>query len=421
MRKFFPPIILVIIFTVLSLFVFNVNLLHLPPFLVFAQEDVKDCDVDSENYRACLEEKVSALKNKIKQAQDQAQTLTNTINLTNNQIQLQQIQIYQTQTEITLLEKELANLGERIEGLVLSLDRLTEMLIVRVQASYKQTRTNLIMALFTHSSFSDFINQYKYLQQAERQVARAMQEAENQRLLYDEQKNLKEIKQSQLEEKRNQLSAQRAELERNRQAKQRLLTDTKNDEATYQRLLLEAQREIDSFRVFVTAQFGSSYCLSSPAPQPDGWFFSQRDSRWCGSRIGNSQDSIGAVGCLVTSTAMIWKKHGADVTPLSLANNLSFFRFNTAYMIMPTPAPPGFVSNTYGGNLEIIDRELEAGRPVIVRLSVRFNTVGTHFIVLKSGSNGNYIMNDPIYEADMAFSSRYSTGQITSVRTFTPS
>lgn len=385
-----------------------------------AQVDVKDCDADADDYLDCLKEKVSLLENKIDETRNQAQTLTNTINLTNDQIQLQQIQIYQTQTEISLLEKELTNLNERIDGLVLSLDRLSEMLIIRVQASYKQARTNPAIALFSASSFSNFINQYKYLQQAERQIARAMQEAEDQRSLYDEQKSLKEIKQAQLEEKRNQLSAQRAELERNKKAKQRLLADTKNDEATYQRLLQEAQAEINSFRVFVTAQFGSSYCLSSPAPQPDGWYFSQRDSRWCGSRIGNSSDSIGSVGCLVTSTAMIWKKHGADVTPLSMANNLNFFRFNTAYMILPTPPPPGFVSNTYGGNLEIIDKELEAGRPVIVRLSVRFNNVGTHFIVLKSGSNGNYIMNDPIYEADMDFGSKYSTSQITSVRTFTP-
>ena len=393
-------------------------------FQTFAQINLDDCDrekPDDTLYLQCMTEKKSQLEEKIKETRAQTHTLTNAINLTNSQVQLQQIQIAQTQTEISLLEKEIFNLNERIDGLVLSIDRLSEMLVVRVQASYKQNRVNPVIALFTKGTFSDFINQYKYLQQAEKQIAKAMQEAESQRILYDEQKNIKELKQGQLEAKRAQLLAQKKELERNKQAKQRLLTDTKNDESTYQRLLAEAQKEINSFRVFVTAQFGSSYCLDSPAAQPDGWFFSQRDSRWCQSRIGNSSDSIGAVGCLITSTAMIWKKYGADVTPLSIANTLDFFRLNTAYMILPTPPPPGYKSNTYGRDLGIIDSELAAGRPVIVRLSVYFNSVGTHFIVLKSGSDGNYIMNDPIYEADMTFNSKYSTGQITGVRTFTPS
>jgi peptidoglycan hydrolase CwlO-like protein len=237
--------------------VFNFSILMTSSLQAWAQGDVKDCDQfkeDEEKYAQCLSEIKKILESKISETRSQAQTLTNAINFTNNQIQLQKVQIYQTQTEISLLEKELANLNERIDGLVLSLDRLTEMLIVRVQASYKQTRTNPVIALFTNSSFSDFINQYKYLQQAERQIARAMQEAENQRLLYDEQKNLKEIKQAQLEEKRSQLDTQRLELERSRQAKQKLLEDTRNDERTYQALLQKAKAELEAIEAIAAGK-----------------------------------------------------------------------------------------------------------------------------------------------------------------------
>ncbi len=377
-------------------------------------------DMESEKYLECLQDKKSCLENAIDEKQAQAQTLTGAISLINGQISLQQLQVSQTQAEISYLEKELTDLSERITGLSLSLDSLTGMLIKRVQASYKQYRTKPLLALFTADKFSNFVSQYKYLQQAERQTALAMEEAETQRLLYDEQKTLKEIKQQQLEEKRQQLQAQQRELQQGRAEKERLLAQTKNDEATYQRLLAEAQAEIDSIRAYTKSVFGSSYCLDSPAPQPDGWFYSQRDSRWCGHKIGNSNDSIGAVGCLVTSTAMIWKKHGADVSPVTIASNPSFFSLNTAYMILPTPPPPGYTSTTYGRDLSIIDSELEDGRPVIVRLSVYFTSVGTHFVVLKSGSNGSYIMNDPLYEADMSFGSKYSTSQISSVRVFRP-
>ncbi len=397
----------------------SITALH---FTSWAQVDIDiECDQDSDDYQECMNEKKDLLEEKIDQSQQQAQTLNNAINLINNQTELQRLQIAQTQAEISRLERELADLSERIEGLVLSLDRLSEMLIVRAQAVYKQKRTHPLIALFTSNTFSEFINQYEYLKQAERQIARAMQEAESQRLLYDEQKSLKEIKQAQLEEKRRDLQAQQYELEKNKQAKQRLLADTKNDEVTYQKLLREAQRELASYRSFVTAQFGSAYCLDSPAPQPDGMFFSQRDSRWCNTAIGNSSYSIGAVGCLITSTAMIWQNYGHSITPVDIARDPSNFVLNTALMRNPIAAPPGYTYNRSDKrDLDLIDQELEANRPVIVRVSVTFNRYATHFIVLKSGSNGDYIMNDPLYKADMNFSDKYTTGQITSVRTFTP-
>ncbi len=385
-----------------------------------------ECDKDeleADEYIECMQEKKDELQVKIEDTQQQAQTLTNAINIINDQVQLQQLQIAQTQAEIRFLEKEVDNLNERIEGLVLSLDRLSQILITRVQASYKQNRINSILNLFAINNFADFITQYKYLQQAEQQIANAMEEAENQRLLYDEQKDLKEIKQDQLEEKREQLQAQQQQLENSRSEKERLLQQTRNDEATYQQLLTQAQAEIDSIRAYTQALFGTAYCLDSPAPQPDGWFYSQRDPRWCENRIGRSNSSIGAVGCLVASTAMIWQKHGFDTTPLTISNNTNFFFHNTAYMLLPPdqPEPPGFTVEAYGGDLGIIDSELSKGRPVIVRLKVDFTSVQTHFVVLKSGKNGDYIMNDPLFEADMPFDEKYSVRQITSVRTFTPS
>jgi hypothetical protein len=292
------------------------------------------------------------------------------------------------------------------------------MLIERVQASYKQTKVNPLLVLFATDSFSNFISQYHYLQQAEKQTARAMEEAENQRVLYDEQKNIKEVKQEQLEQKRLQLQAQQQELERKRQSKEKLLSETQNDEATYQKLLYEAQQEIASLKSYVSSAVGSSVCLSSPQPQPDGWFYSQRDSRWCANLIGNSNETIGAVGCLISSTAMIWEKHGHDTNPEILANNPNYFWLNTAYMKNPLPAPPGYTYHRYDYyDQDLIDDEIDEDRPVIVHLAI--GGAG-HFVVLKEGQDGDYIMNDPIFGPDLPFEKHYMLSMIDSIRTFTP-
>lgn len=413
LKNVFKYSIGILLLIVLSLAATRINLVQ--AITIEECNQKKEDDVGA--YTRCLNDMSIELQGKIANSQQQAQTLTNAINIINTQAQLQQIQIAQTQNEINLLEKELTNLNERINGLSLSLDRLTQILIVRSQAAYKLTRTSPMIALFTSNNFPEFISQLRYLQEAEKQIARAMQEAENQRLLYNEQKNLKEVKQAQLEEKRAELEKQRREVEQNRASKQKLLAETKNSEATYQQLLAQAQRELASYRDFVTSQFGSSYCTSGPVAQPDGWFYSQRDSRWCNTRIGNSQETIGSVGCLITSVAMIWKKYGNDINPVSIGSNPNNFVLNTAYMSTP-PSPPGYAYTRYTGqNLSVIDQELSAGRPVIVHIA---SGRDGHFIVLKSGVNGSYTMNDPLYEADLPFGSKYALLQIDSVRTFTP-
>jgi len=388
-----------------------------------AQEDCLekyDCDDndDMDEYLDCLKDQESCLQNRISKTQEQAQTLQSAINVINGEISLQQIQVSQTLTEIKELEKEISELGERIDGLSLSLDSLTDMLIERIQASYKQQRTSPLLAMFFTDSFKHFISQYYYLHQAEIQTAEAMQLAENQRLLYDQQKDIKEIKQSQLEEKRQTLQAQQATLQGKKQNKQKILNETKNDEATYQKLLAEAQKQISALKSYATSQVGDATCMAEVPDQPDGWYWSQRDPRWCKQTIGNSRELIGEVGCLISSTAMIWSKHGHDTTPSKIAANSDYFSLNTAYMKNPLPAPPGYKYRRYDyRDLDLIDKELEEDRPVIVHLSIGGDG---HFIVLKKGSDGDYKMNDPLFAADMDFDEKYSISMIDSIRTFTP-
>lgn len=44
-------------------------------------------------------------------------------------------------------------------------------------------------------------------------------------------------------------------------------------------------------------------------------FFSQKDGRWSGQRLGTGNGTIGSHGCAVTSMAMILRYRGADVDP----------------------------------------------------------------------------------------------------------
>ena len=118
------------------------------------------------------------------------------------------------------------------------------------------------------------------------------------------------------------------------------------------------------------------------------------------------------VGCLISSAAMIKKKFGEDVNPVSIAANTSYFFINTAYMLRPYPAPSGYHYETAAYSSSKLDQKL-AENPVLVKLAT--GPYGTHFIVIKEKRDNQYIIHDPWEGYDKNFTDYYSTGQIMNV------
>lgn len=368
-------------------------------------------------YQEKLKE-IENLKTKINQLQGEARTLASAISYLTNKKALTQKQAEATEFEIAILDRDISSLGGKIESLEENLDAHVKSLITDVQAGYKQPDIGPFQLLFSSSSFGDLTTRTRYLQLAQSHHTQILRKTSQVKIDYDTQKQEKEAAQRKMEQLQKRLQAQQKDLEAQEQAKQRLLSETKNSESTYQKLLATAQAELASFRAFTSSKGGG---VLPPQNSPDGWYFSQRDSRWAGVTIGNSgltrnPDTILDVGCLVSSVAMLKKKYGEDVTPTTIATNPGYFYLNTGSMRRPWPAPNGYRFENYDRrDLGLIDAELKEGRPVIVKLSVRTNVVGTHFIVIKSGSNGDYTIHDSWEGYDKKFSDFYSTGQIISV------
>jgi peptidoglycan hydrolase CwlO-like protein len=378
--------------------------------IAFAADECP-CTSD-QDAQACNTAKIACLQPKIEEKKQAANTLSNTISVLNGQITLQELQIKQTKLQIDQLTKEIKDLSERISGLNVSLDQLTNVLIQRADATYKAQQANPLGVLLISDSVSGFFRKLKYLQVAQQHTTEIMKEAESQRLTFDQEKELKEKKQAEVEQKKQLLQKQENELTAQRANEQRLLTQTRNDEARYQQLLAQAQAELASFSSFTTSL---GIGILPPQNSPDGWFFSQRDQRWASACIGNScgtknEGTILDVGCLVSSTAMIKKKFGEDVTPLTIAKNSSYFFSNTAYMLQPWPTPGGYSYVRTSFSQDRVDEELKNDRPVIVHL--RINNRDGHFVVLKSGEKGNYTMHDPVEGYDKKFTDYYRIGQI---------
>ncbi len=386
----------------LALFLFN-------PSIVRAE----DCDQqfkcdenDTAGYSTCLSKLASCWQDKINATRSTANTLQSAIDIINGQIRVQSLKIQQTAAEIATLEREINDLSGRIEGLAISLDRLSGILIKRIRESYKQLRLPYKSNLFAADSFNNFISQYRYVNVAQEQTLDIMKRTELQRLTYNQQKDLKETKQLEIEKKKKELQSQKNILDSQKVGKDELLKQTKNNESVYQQKLAEATAELNSLKAFSSSKSGS---VLSEQNSPDGWYFGQRDQRWASYRIGNSNMSVMEVGCLVSSIAMMKKKFGEGVNPIAIASNSSYFFSNTAYILRPWAAPSGYHYQHYAYSQSTLDSRLN-DNPVIVKLSA--GPYGTHFIVIKEKKDGQYIMHDPWEGFDKKFSDFYSLGQI---------
>ena len=112
-------------------------------------------DLDESQYLTCINEKRSCLESKIKEFQSQKVTLSNTLSLISGRVAVQELQIKQTESEVERLQREIIQLTERIEGLNLSLDRLSAILVERIQSHYRASRVSRLLNTLSGENLSD--------------------------------------------------------------------------------------------------------------------------------------------------------------------------------------------------------------------------------------------------------------------------
>jgi peptidase C39-like protein len=153
---------------------------------------------------------------------------------------------------------------------------------------------------------------------------------------------------------------------------------------------------------------------------------SQQDGAWAGVQLGSSPvDTIGSAGCAVSAVAMVLNYYGGSTNPAQLnawltANN-GYATDDDVIWDSVSGASGGRVDFTgwYGADLGTVGNELDAGRPVIAEVSLYGNQ---HFVVLTGSAGSDFIINDPWFGDQVAFSSRYGdpSAGIVSIRTFAP-
>ena len=398
-NKFFLILFLIFLFS----FIFSKG-------TVYSQTATPSPTPDNSQTITDLQNKINDLQNKISDLQGQEKTLSSQIAVMDSQIKLTEYRIEATQEQITSLTLDIDTATKKVSGLEQSLTGLVNVLANRIVATYEVGTVQPFQILLTSGNASDFFKRLNYLKIAQAHDKQLIYDTEQAKVDYANQKTIFEEEKKKVVALEAQLQAYTDQLNQEKSAKQDLLNQTQGSEANYQSLLAQAKAQLSGFSRFVTSQGGAS--ILSGQTSCDGWgcYYNQRDSQWGNMLINNQSGySMAGYGCLITSIAMIASHMGhTDILPSDIAQSGdSNFAVGTA-MLKYSISVKGV--NISRSGVSSIDSALQGG-PVIVGI---YAYGGTHFVVLKSGSGGSYVMNDPYIAGghDISFTDHYSLSSI---------
>jgi murein DD-endopeptidase MepM/ murein hydrolase activator NlpD len=173
---------------------------------------------------------------------DQA-SLSNQLDVIENRLGKAQLDIEETTLEIDKTGLEIKkigidtdNLNKKIEDQKLHISNLLRLV-------YKKEQTTALEALLLNSSLSDFLNQVKYLEDANSQIGDSVKDLKQQKDQLDKNKETLEGKNSDMAALKTKLEEKKNGLLFDQESKTSILEETKSSEKAFQSLLSKARAE----------------------------------------------------------------------------------------------------------------------------------------------------------------------------------
>lgn len=131
----------------------------------------------------------------------------------------------------------------------------------------------------------------------------------------------------------------------------------------------------------------------------------QNDDKWKNTKLGNSSETIGGWGCLLTSVTMMLNGIGYNETPETVNEKMkanggfqgAFFIPSVLPYVWPNCAYRDMQPcETVPAPIAQIDAAIAAGKPVILQVDWNKQAgIQTHFVLVKEKKGNDYVLYDP--------------------------
>jgi len=146
------------------------------------------------------------------------------------------LEVDKTNLEIQKIEIDSKNLDEDIEVQKNHIASLLKLV-------YKQDQVSTLEALLLNNSLAEFMNQVKYLSDANEEIGKSVDDLRQQKVRLENNRVALEDKNGDLDELKLKLEKKKSDLVYEQENKNYILVQTKSSEAAYQKLLKQAQQE----------------------------------------------------------------------------------------------------------------------------------------------------------------------------------
>jgi peptidoglycan hydrolase CwlO-like protein len=348
-------------------------------------------ELDANNQEmAALNQQIATYQTELQQVGANKKTLQAAINSLNLQKSKVQTQISLTQTQIKNTQIQIQQLGGQITSAQQTIATDQIALGAYMRSLEKADAKPLIVQMLSSGGLVQTWDDLNQTLQIQNGIQNEMQALGEQKSNLTATQTASEQKQSTLTAQQQSLTAQQQSLVSTEQSKSQLLTETNSQEATYEKLLATANAELNSFSAFAAAAGGAKRRGTQTICDSWGCYYNQRDGAWGSDPLDGTRYTMASDGCLVASMAMVLTHYGyKDVTPVTINSNPNDFTAYAPAYLLTSIDVDGVTATRKSA---AIDATLATGNPVIVGIDAYG---GTHFLVLVSGSKGNYVMKDP--------------------------
>lgn len=368
------------------------------------QDQIEDLQKKAESYRQMIELK-----------QNKAQTLENQLKLMEGQISSLESDISNLQNDIDRTSTDIDALSSQITEKEEDISQKKKVLAGLIQNYYENSQGSMTDFMLRGSNLSDFLSQPDYISQTGTKVDEMMTAVVSARDELAADKKELEIKNNEQREKQGKVLEKKRYLDGEQSSKEDLLTQTNGEEQKYQDMLarveeqkqellgdissLSEEKSSDLAAVEATIEKPKSGLSST------SWYFSQKDPRWGNQHIGFSNTLMKNYGCAVTAVAMVFRYHGIDIDPGSLAQQPIF---SHDLIVWPEQWKGlQLVSSHSHGNIDwdVVDKEIKNKNPVIVFVRSTKRGAGHYVVIHGKDKNGEYVVHDPYWGANLFLSS----------------
>lgn len=352
-----------------------------------------------------LEEKQKAYEKIIDLKQQQQLTLQQQIDYLNGEQGKMQKDISSMEEEIKTLDGQIEVLAQAIVDKEAVINSRKEVLSGLLRSYYEYSSANTLEIALKNKTLSDFFSNADYISQLQSEVNEILESIQMARRELVEEKRDLDFKNNRNRQAKQELVDRNQYLEVSEKQKNDFLMQTQNQEQKYQDLLArveEQKQELMSLDELATEAGVSPDEFDKPKDDlaSTSWYYSQRDSRWGETYIGNSNTKMKSYGCAVSSVAMVFTYHGSSITPKTLAKQPIYYWDLIAW---PKSWPAAKVElascGTSHGNInwKTVDKALESEKPVIVYIKKNSGGGGHYVVIHHKDKKGRYIVHDPYW------------------------